>query len=302
MTSQPNQSRETRMTDLKIAPVQKVGAVGRCMASPQSYESHVPGYQYRKPTKQRVAEYALAKLEEARKLDVEAHAANLQAIEANKAIRERITALMEQVGLPATRKVQAGTRYGRPKFKSVDAGYLEDMREHAPISDGFDHATSTYDALRTRYEQYATEGVREAEQAARDAEQAEERRKAERRANLELAEIILRYDLDRDAEWADVLGALRERDQRLDLAVAMQQTRGDWSEGYYRVSDALSRFTVKTPEDAEIQTDILSCFNEDIDGRVFRDTEWNYTRLFSTASDQQLAADIQKAAANAERD
>lgn len=290
------------MSDIKIMPVQKVGSVGRCMASPHSYESHVPGSQYRTPTKQRVAEYALAQLEAARKVDEEAHEANLPAIETNKAVRERITALMESIGMPATRKVQSGTRYGRPKYRSVDAGYIEDMREHVPITDGFDHATSTYNALRARYEQYASEGAREAEQAARDAEQAEERRKAERRANLELAEIILRNDLDRDAEWADVLGALRKRDQRLDLAVAMQQTRGDWSEGYYRVSDALQRFTVKSPEDAEIQTDILACFNDDIDGRVFRDTAWNYTRLFASASDQQLAADIQKAAANAERD
>lgn len=290
------------MTDLKIMPIQKVGSVGRCMASPHSYENHVPGYQYSSPTKKRVAEYALAQLEAARKADVEAHEANLPALEANKAVRERITALMEEIGMPATRKVQSGTRYGRPKYKSVDAGYIEDMREHVPIADGFEHATSTYTTLRARYEQYAADGAREAEQAARDAEQVEERRKAERRANLELAEIILRYDLDRDAEWTDVLGALRKRDQRLDLAIAMQQTRGDWSEGYYRVSDALRRFTVTTPEDAEIQTDILSCFNDDVDGRVFRDTAWNYTRLFASAADQQLAADIQKAAANAERD
>lgn len=290
------------MSELKIMPVQKVGAVSRCMASPQSYATHVPGYQYRTPTKQRVAEYAMQKLEEARKLDVDAHEANLPAIEANKAVRERIAALMDEVGLPKTRKVRSGTRYGVPKYKTVDAGYLEDLREHVLISDGFDHATSTYNTLRARYEDFAKKGAREAEQAARDAEQAEERRKAERRANLELAEIILRYELARDSEWSDVLDALRKRDQRLDLAIAMQQTRGDWSDGYYRVSDALNRFKVETPEDAEIQTDILSCFNDDIDGRVFRDTAWNYDRLFSTASDQQLAADVQKAAANSERD
>lgn len=285
---------------IKIMPVQKVGAVSHCMAQPQSYSNNMPGREYRTPSKLQVAQYATQRLEEARAKDVAAHEANQPAIAANKAVRERITALMEEVGMPKTRKVQSGTRYGLPKYKTVDAGYLEDLREHAPIVDGFDHATSTYERLRASYAEYLKAGEREAEQAKIDAEQAEERRKAERRANLELAEIILRYELDRDSEWPDVLQALRKRDQRLDLAVAMQQTRGDWSEGYYRVSDALSRFTVKTPEDAEIQTDILSCFNDDIDGRVFRDTTWSYSRLFSTAANQQLSADVQLAASKVE--
>lgn len=284
------------MNDMKIMPVQKVGAVSRCMASPQSYASNMPGHQYRTPTKQRIAEYALGQLEAARKIDVDAHETNLPAIEANKVIRDRVIAFMAEIGMPKTRKERSGTRYGVPKYKTVDAGWLDDMRENVPTDDRFDYATSTYGKLKERYEEYHREGVREAEAAATEAATAEERRKAERRANLELAEIILRYDLDRDAEWQDVLDALRKRDQRLDLAIAMQQTRGDWSEGYWRVSDALDRFIVATPEDAAIQVDILACFNDDIDGRVFRDTTWNYDRLFQSAADQQLAKDVSLAA------
>lgn len=279
----------------RIMPVQKVGAVSQCMASPQSYSNRLPNASYRTPTKKSIAAFALTQLEQARKTDVENHEKNTAAIEANMAVRERIIALMTEVGMPKTRREKAGTRYGMPKYRTVDAGWLDDLRDNVPTTDGFDRATATYNRLRADYERYAAEGEREAEQAANAAAQEEERRKAERRANLELAEIILRYDLDRDSEWSDVLGALRGRDQRLDLAVAMQQTRGDWSDGYYRVSDALRRFKVTTPEDAEIQTDILACFNDDIDGRVFRDTTWNYDRLFSSASDPQLAADIRRA-------
>jgi len=31
------------------------------------------------------------------------------------------------------------------------------------------------------------------------------------------------------------------------------------------------------------------------DGRVFRDTTWNYTRLFDSVEDKQLVADVHKA-------
>lgn len=283
----------------EIRPVQKVGAVSQCMASPQSYASQI-GSGYTTPTKKRIAAFALSKLEAARKLDIENHEKNIPAIDANKAIWERVKSFMEEIGMPKTRKERAGTRYGVPKYKTVDAGWLDDLRANVMVNDGFDHATATYQRLLVEYQKYAAEAEREAEQAATAAAEAEERRKAERRANLELAEIILRYDLDRDSEWSDVLDALRKRDQCLDLAVAMQQTRNDWSDGYWRVSDALGRFTVKTPEDAEIQTNILSCFNDDIDGRVFRDCEWNYGRLFAAASDRQLAADVQIAAGRVE--
>ena len=169
------------------------------------------------------------------------------------------------------------------------------MQRHVPIDDGFAYATTTYQSLKARCDKYAQQAEQEAEQQARAAAEAEERRKEERRANLELAEIILRYGLDRDAEWSDVLDALRKRDQRLDLAVAMQQTRCDWSEGAYRVSSAFHRFTIKDDEDKEIANCIASVLADFEDGREFRDCSWSYDRLFSSATDQQLSADIQKA-------
>ena len=75
----------------------------------------------------------------------------------------------------------------------------------------------------------------------------------------------------------------------------MSQTRGDWSEGYYRVSHALDRFKVETEEDGDIYRDVCSCFSDDIDGRVFRDTTWNYSHIFESVKDMQLSEDAQKA-------
>lgn len=271
--------------------------VGKCMSSPQSYASRFDSW--RAPTAKQIAMKALQELETARSNDVEAHERNLPKIEVNKAIREKIIAVMKESGIPdsySERDLKSRARF--PKNIRKDAGYLGDLQRHIKISDGFDLATPTYNTLKARYDQYAQEA--EQEDAKRKA--AEEREAAskleERRKNIKLAEIILRYGLLETAEWDDILGVLREKDQRLDLAVAMSQTRGDWSEGYYRVSDAISRFTVKTPQDAEIQTDILACFNDDIDGRIFRDTTWNYSRLFAEVEDQQLSKDVQTALEN----
>lgn len=279
---------------LKIMPVQKVGAVGSCMASPASYASDLN--RYREPSKKAVAEHALRKLEEARAADVAAHAANLPAIEANKAIRARVAALMSEVGI-GEKFSQADTksRARFPKRITRDAGWIEDLRRECPVDDGFAYASGAYERLKIAYEAYAADGVREAEAAAAAKAQEEDRRRQEKLANVELAEIILRYGLDREAEWADVLEELRKKDQRLDLAVAMSQTRNDWSEGAYRVSAAFGRFHIDTDQDKEIANCIASILADFEDGREFRDCSWNYSRLFSEAADQQLSTDIQKA-------
>lgn len=287
---------------MKIMPIEMCGAVRKCMASPQSYKSQMPrGHTYLEPNNKRVATFALQRLEDAWAADKLTHASNAAALEANKAVRERIQALMDEVGMPKTRKVRDGnrTRYGVPKMKTVDAGYLDDLKAHVPIADGFNDAQLAYDRLKAEYDKFAEEAEKEEEQARVAAERTAEVERQQRRDNIELAKIILRYDLDEDSAWGDVLEELRKKDQRLDLAVAMSQTRGDWSEGFWRVSDALGRFKIETDEDKDIANDVVSCMNDD-DGRIFRDTVWNYSRLFSSAADSQLSADIQMAMAKAD--
>lgn len=285
----------------KIMPVEQCGAIAKMSSNAQQAASSMSAWGQRSKTA--VATYALQRLEAAMQSDRDIHGKNAAAIESNKTVRERIVTLMDDVGMPKTRRVRDGnrTRYGVPKMKTIDAGYLEDMAMHVPISDGFERAEQRYGELKIAYEKFAEEARVEAEKAKAEADRAAEREKEQRREMIELAKIILRYELPEESTWADVLDALRERDQRLDLAVAMQQTRGDWSEGFWRVSDALSRFKIETDEDKEIANDVVQWLNGDHDdGRVFRDTTWNYDRLFASASDLQLAADVKRAASNAE--
>lgn len=274
--------------------LEKCNHVSGCQSNPAGYASYMKSsWSYLTPSAKSVAQYALKALEAARQKDVEAHERNKPKLEANKATRDTLLAAIKQAGIPDSYwEYPTNSRARYPKKVRHEAGYLGDIRRNLPITDGFESSTSTYNSLKARYDAYAQQAEDEEQ---RTVEAAERERQAElerRRADIRMAKIILRYDLPEDSTWSQVLSLLRKKDQRLDLAVAMRQTRGDWSEGYYRVSDALDRFVVHTTEDAAIQTDILACFNDDIDGRVFRDTEWNYDRLFQSAADPQLAEDI----------
>lgn len=278
------------MSVLTIQPVTQCGAIGKCMASPSSYASSLSAYS--KPSAKRVADHAIQKLEEARALDVQLHEANLPAIESNRAVLERVEALMTEIGMPrkwSERDANSRSRY--PKTVTRDAGWISDMRRECKTDDGFASATAGYERLRASYLEYAQAAEREAEQAKRQAEQEQAAVIERRKADMELATLLLRYSLPIDSDWDAVLEHLRSKDQRLDLAVAMQETRGDWSEGPYRVRDALNRFTIHTDEDKEIAADVASCLYDFEDGRVFRDTAWSYSALYSSITDRQLVDD-----------
>lgn len=286
----------------KITPVEMCGGVAKCPASPASYRENARGpYGYREPTKARIAEYALQQLEAARKKDLETHEKNLPALENNKAILARVVALMAEIGMPASfaeRDRNSRARY--PKTVRHDAGYVTDLRRECKADDGFAHATSTYERLKRDYDAYAAAGKAEAEAATRAREAEREAELKKRRADMALATILLRYGLPIESTWTDVLGELRKKHQRLDLAVAMRKTRGDWSDGPYRVSDALSRFKIENDEDKNIVADVARHLHDFDDGRCFRDTTWSYDALFASVTDRQLVDDVIAAYEHAE--
>lgn len=281
------------MTQLKIMPVEPCGAVGKCMGHPSSYMSSL---KYGEKTTARAAALALQQLEAARASDIATHEKNLPAMENNALIALQIKTLNEAVGMPARwseRDRNSRSRY--PKTIGHDAGYITDIRRECKTDDGFDTATVTYERLLRSYREYEEQGKRDAEVAAQAKEREQAAALEKRKADIELAAMLLRYSLPIESTWADVLEALRGRHQRLDLAVAMEQTRGDWSEGPYRVRGAMERFTIRDNEDKNIANDVLGCMDDFEDGRVFRDTIWNYNRLFDSIEDRQLVADVQRA-------
>lgn len=283
------------MFDLKIMPVEKCGRVGACQASPSGYASSLKSqYTYTEPSTDRVADHALAQLEAARQVDIATHEKNLPAIENNKLIVAHVTQLMEAIGMPRSYRVRdfkSRARY--PKYDNPTAGYLGDLQREVPVADGFEQSTRTYESLLATYRKFKESAAEQAARAQRERETAAERERQARLANVELAEIILRYGLDRESDWSEVLEALCDKHQRADLAVAMRRVRNDWNDGPDAVSNAIDRFKIETDEDKEIANDIMRHLGDgwDHDGRCFRDTTWNYDRLMASLP-EQLGADV----------
>lgn len=235
-----------------------------------------------------IAERADRSLADAWGKTQETHAANAAAIESNRAMRELLMAIMVAAGVP-TRYSHYGLPSPRSRYMkhmTLEAGFPNDINRTFPVDDGFARAQQTYERLKADYAKYREAAQREAEVKAK----AIEEEKAKRRADMALATLIVRYGLTEDADWPDVLEVIRSRDQYLDLAIAGRQTRGDWSEGFYRVEAALGRFRINDDRDKEIAADICGCLSNE-DGRVFRDTRWSYDALFEIVSDKQLVED-----------
>lgn len=281
---------------MKIMQIEQCGAVRKCMAHPSSYESYLKGNGWSKPSMLRVANHALVQLEAARKVDIEQHEKNALALKNNAEVRASVVSLMTAVGMPdkfTQRDPNSRARF--PKATTLRAGYLTDLDRECKVDDGFALATSSYESMLREYRAYKEKADGEAEREKAAAERAERERIEKRRADLELVTIIQRYGLPIESEWSDVLDALRGRDQRLDLAIAMEDVRGDWNDGCGAVESALARFVIRDNEDKDIAADVLGCTRDFEDGRVFRDTTWSYGALYASVADQQLVADAQTA-------
>jgi hypothetical protein len=294
------------MFDLKIMPVEWCGKIGSCQAHPSGYASALKSrWSYSDPSQDQVSDYALAQLDAARHDDIAAHEKNAPALENNKLIVAHITQLMEAIGMPRSHRVRDHKSRARcPKYDTLPAGYMADLQREVKTDDGFAGATSSYERMLAQYQEFKAQAARAAEQAQRERAAAAEREKQARLANVEPAEIILRYGMDRESDWEDVLEALREKHQRVDLAVAMMNVRNDWSDGPDQVSHAIDRFNIETTEDKDIANSVMSNLGDgwDGDGRCFRDCEWNYDRLLSSITDKQLVDDVTTAYARSTGD
>lgn len=287
--------------ELKIMPVEPCKATGKLYSSPSEFRHRMNSY--REPSMLMIANRALSELESARKLDVETHEKNLPALENNRLVVEHLSAVNTALGMPDGWSARDPNSRARiPKTIRHMAGWKQDIAQHVRTSDGFDMATSTHASLLLKYTEYHTSALRDDEQKKSAAARSEAEKLEKRKADLEFVQICQRYELPLESEWSDMLDNLRKRDQRLDLAIAMQDVRSDWNEGCGAVEYALSRFTIRNDEDKDIANDVLGCTHDFEDGRVFRDTSWNYGRLFASVQDKQLLADTQLALEQCRKD
>ena len=230
----------------------------------------------------------LEKAEVERLKVVAEHEANLPAIENNQKVREKITQIMKDIGIPNNYSTsEFKTQRSRTKTTTThSAGYLGDLQRNVPVSDESERMLtlikSAVDSLK-RHADTLKANIR------KELQEAEKTEKAKKEI-LAKARLQVKYNLDEDFEWSDVLDVLDKKDKYFMLARAMEDTRNDWNDGYGRVQYAISAFEVETEEDKEIFESIheLAYESEDIDGRVFRDCEYNYSFLYGKVSEEIL--------------
>lgn len=208
-------------------------------------------------------------------LDLAASVENEAIAQFNKDLIDRIIAMICLTGIPGSVYRYKSTRsYNKVR---VEADWKSDLLAAVPTAPTTRKQVEdwwvSFNKQRDGYIKSQEDAKRFAEETAKQ--------ETRRRAELVLV-ITIANELGLDATQHNaesLVEYLRSQDQYLDLAIAMADTRGDWSDGFYRVRSALDRFTCKTKTDQEMYNDIEGCMDSD-DGRVFRDTEWNYDELF----------------------
>lgn len=216
------------------------------------------------------------------------HKANIPIIESNKAALKALCRFMEQIGFPRqwTEYKYKTTRSRNQTPHKHNAGWLEDSYRWLRCDDAYDREIKQLDSLTKQINEFEKKRKQEDVQKERAKKKLEEKKRKERVVPV----LIGKYGLDIDSEINDVLDEILNRDKYLCLAHYMLQNRNDWNDGHDSASYGLLRFSIETPKDEEIYDDIQECIdNWDNDGRVFRDTEWNYSKIFALASAELYA-------------
>lgn len=276
-----------KLNDIKNAPITNVG-ISNAFTFSNYYSS------YNKMTS---VEQINKKLEEYKlMLDAniaaieETHKTNLAAIENNKLVKEKVAFVMGQIGMPTTySKTYYKTNRSRtPTTETVRAGWFDDVQRIA-VSDGYEAKIS---AAKQAFESLKKKAAQEIEEL-RKQEQVKEKEEKAKKEVLAKARLQVKYGLTEDSDWDEVLEALDKKDKYFMLARAMNDVRNDWNDGFGRVEWALGKFVVEIEEDKEIEADIQSCLDsEEADGRIFRDTTYNYSVLYAKV-DEDLMRDYE---------
>lgn len=212
----------------------------------------------------------------------------------NKELIAKIKAIMDAAGIP-----ESYYAYEKPspraKEKSVKkpAGYIQDLNRlvqtAAPVR-------VQVDDLRQRLKSKYNDAFSKA--SALESEKEKQREKE--RALHELALFRAKYTPENPHSYAsNIIDSVLSKNKYLHMAYWLERQRGDWSDGFWQAELALNAFV---PE-SDLDNDILECIqgiydssveNGDIDGRVFRDCEYNYGVLYGMVEDEQLKADLNR--------
>ena len=208
---------------------------------------------------------------------VEAHTQNKVVIAHNAVIRQAVLCVLDSIGLGRKQSVEVSRRRGIPKYATHTADWVSAVNRATPTEDNFDMAERDYKVYQGDIKKWEQRIAAEKQEAKRKREAEEQARLAERKAGA----LATRYGASVSASPEEVLTAILNSNKYLRLAYYLAKNRGDWSDGCSLAETGLDGFSVESAEDKEIYADLARHISDwGGDGRVFRDTVWNYDRLF----------------------
>jgi len=215
---------------------------------------------------------------------------NINASQINSNTREVVLKMLNDIGIPKE-KYEYKTSRSRKKEWVTCAWVYEISSAFKTYSSNL--LTNKNKLIETFDKLYKTDQDRRKE------EEQKKQQEIQRKENERLLAFLLsKYELDITCDWDDLQYAIIQKNKYLYLAHYLMMNRGDWNGGYSYARTGLSGFKVETEQDKEI----FDCINniattyEDIDGRYFRDCEWNYDVLYNLVKEQNpaLYEDYQK--------
>jgi hypothetical protein len=221
------------------------------------------------------------------------HDSNVEKIKVNKEIKNKITDIMDAIGIPNSYRhgYFKTTRSRNKTWETKKAGYIEDLDKHV----------KTYNQKVPEFKEIIKEIEVQREKCLREIREVESKKEKEKREAQKIQEIaLLRAKYTPKNAMADlweIREALLAKCKYLRLAYWLEKNRGDWNDGYSYAETGLNSFKVENDTDKKIYANISECIEsgiDGVDGRVFRDTEWNYTRIRSLCENDDLISDVEK--------
>jgi len=202
---------------------------------------------------------------------------NLPIAQQNKETMDAVKAVLDSANIKHEWRINVSSGR-RPRWVNVRVG--------SDVVCGVQDPTGLYN----RYCADIAAWRKEFEQQQRSQQRAKEKAQEQVANERVLGVLAAKYEIPPNAEVEEIIDAILKRNKYLHLAYWMQRNRGDWTDGPHFASIGLDAFTVETERDEEIYNCISGHINDwDGDGRVFRDCEWNYDRLYAFVRENAAA-------------
>lgn len=211
-------------------------------------------------------EWDYDKVEETYQKNLVIEKQNEEIIKENKVLYEDVKNAILKAGMPLSTEVKRGL--------ALESFFRDHFSKYLKMND-----------FKAQYQKIMGDRQkREQEKLNADKRKAEDLAKEQKAKEKErvLGYFVMKYGLDMNSDAGDILDHLLGKNKYLRLAHYLQMNRSDWSDGYNYAETGLNGFKIENDMDNEIYDEIEGIIgNDDVDGRYFRDCQYNYDYIFS---------------------